>query len=121
MKSAKPWEQPKKKKRKKSARPRPEALARRYTLPAWAMEEIKKAAPEYQSHGRVLQVAMEILTRMETPPPPDPQPGDMAQMTYRIPPRTVDLIEELAKSQYNNDRPQVFAAGMKALKMKKIK
>jgi hypothetical protein len=42
-------------------------------------------------------------------------------MTYRIPPRTVDLIEELAKSQYNNDRPQVFAAGMKALKMKKIK
>ena len=47
--------------------------------------------------------------------------GEMRRMTYRIPQRTVDLIEELAQTSYNNDRAQVFAAGIKAIKMKKIK
>ena len=42
-------------------------------------------------------------------------------MTYRIPQRTVDLIEELARTSYNHDRAQVFAAGIKAIKMKKLK
>ena len=33
----------------------------------------------------------------------------------------MNLIEELAQTSYNNDRAQVFAAGIKAIKMKKIK
>ena len=84
------------------------------------MEAIREAAAEYRSRGRVVQVAAELLTRMDPPPSPEPL-GEMRRMTYRIPQRTVDLIEELAQTSYNNDRAQVFAAGIKAIKMKKIK
>ena len=121
MKAAKPWEGPKSKKRGKPEKPGPADVSKRYTLPAAAVEAILEAAAEYRSRGRVVQVAAELLTRMDTPPAPDPEPGEMRRMTYRIPQRTVDIIEELAKSSYNNDRAQVFAAGVKAIKMKKIK
>ena len=119
MKDAKPWERQKSKKHKKSEKPGD--VSKRYTLPASAVEAIRNVAAEYRSRGRVVQVAAELLTRMDPPPAPDPEPGEMQRMTYRIPQRTVDIIEELAKSNYNNDRAQVFAAGMKAIKMKKIK
>ena len=121
MKNAKPWEGPKNKKKKKSGKPGPSDVSKRYTLPAAAVDAIREAAAEYRSRGRVVQVAAELLTRMDPPPAPDPEPGEMRRMTYRIPQRTVDIIEELAKSSYNNDRAQVFAAGVKAIKMKKIK
>jgi hypothetical protein len=116
MKPQKPWEGPKRKKKNKSG-----DISKRYTLPAAAVEAIREAAAEYRSRGRVVQVAAELLTRMDPPPVPDPALGEMRRMTYRIPQRTVDLIEELARTSYNNDRAQVFAAGIKAIKMKKLK
>jgi hypothetical protein len=121
MKDAKPWDRPKNKKHKKPGTSGAKDVSKRYTLPASAVEAIRNAAAEYRSRGRVVQVAAELLARMDPPPAPDPEPGEMQRMTYRIPQRTVDIIEELAKSNYNNDRAQVFAAGVKAIKMKKIK
>jgi hypothetical protein len=121
MKAAKPWERPRSKKRKKSGNPDAGDVSKRYTLPASAVEAIREASAAYRSRGRVVQVAAELLTRMDPPPAPDPEPGEMKRMTYRIPRRTVDIIEELARTSYNNDRAQVFAAGVKALNMKKIK
>src|SRR3954453_7093413 len=120
-KPAKPWERPKRKKPGKSAKPEHGDASKRYTLPGAAVEAIKLAAAEYRSRGRVVQVAAELLARMDPLPAPDPNPGEMRRMTYRIPRRTVDIIEEIAKSNYNNDRAQVFAAGIKVIKMKKIK
>ena len=121
MKAQKPWEGTKGKKKRKSGKPDSGDVSKRYTLPAAAIEAIREVAAEYRSRGRVVQVAAELLTRMDPPPAPDPAPGEMRRMTYRIPRRTVDIIEELAKTNYNNDRAQVFAAGIKAIRMKKIK
>lgn len=117
MKPQKPWDGAKRRKKSKSG----EDVSKRYTLPAAVVEEIREAAAEYRSRGRVVQVAAELLTRMDPPPAPDPALGEMRRMTYRIPRRTVDLIEELARTSYNNDRAQVFAAGIKAIKMKKLR
>ena len=116
MKPQKPWDGAKRKKKNKSG-----DISKRYTLPAAAVEAIREAAAEYRSRGRVVQVAAELLTRMDPPPSPEPALGEMQRMTYRIPRRTVDLIEELARTSYNDDRAKIFAAGRKAIKMKKLK
>ena len=63
MKPQKPWEGPKRKKKSKSG-----DISKRYTLPAAAVEAIREAAAEYRSRGRVVQVAAELLTRMDPPP-----------------------------------------------------
>jgi hypothetical protein len=120
MKGSKPWEQPKGKKKKKPKKPGPSDVSKRYTLPLAVVQEIKKAAVEYRTQGRVLQIATELLVRMDPLPPPDPEPGENTRMTYRIPHRTANIIEELAKSNYNNDRSQVFSACVKAIKTKRI-
>ena len=120
MKVSKPWERPKSKKKKKSQKVGPSDVSKRYSLPLSVVEEIRKAAPDYRSHGRVLQVATELLVRMDPLPAPDPEPGEKTRMTYRIPQRTANIIEELAKANYNNDRSQVFSACVKAIKTKKI-
>jgi len=120
MKALKPWERPKSRKKKKSKKPSPSDVSKRYSLPLSVVEEIKKVAPDYRSQGRVLQVATELLVRMDPLPAPDPEPGEKTRMTYRIPQRTANIIEELAKSSYNNDRSQVFSACVKAIKAKKI-
>jgi len=116
MKPKKPWEGAKGKKKNKSG-----DISKRYTLPAEVVEAIRQSSAEYRSRGRVVQVAAELLTRMDPPPAPEQALGEMQRMTYRIPQRTVDLIEELARTSYNNDRAQVFAAGIKAIRMKKLK
>jgi len=121
MKAAKPWERPKSKKRGNPGKPGPGDVSKRYTLPVAAVEAIREAAAEYRSRGRVVQVAVELLARMDPPPAPDPEPGEMRRMTYRIPQRTVDIIEELSKPNYNTDRAQGFTARVKAIKMKKTK
>jgi hypothetical protein len=117
----KPWQAPKDRKKRKAGTPGSGDVSKRYTLPAAAVEAIQEISGEYRSRGRVVQIAAELLTRMDPPPAPDPALGEMRRMTYRIPRRTVDLIEELARTSYNNDRAQVFAAGIKAIKMKKLK
>ncbi len=121
MKASKPWEQPKRGKRKKANKAGLSDVSKRYSLPRWVVDEIKKAAPDYRSQGRVLQVATELLVRMDSLPPPDPEPIEMTRMTYRIPQRTANIIEDLAKTNYNDDRAQVFSACMKAIKSKKLK
>ena len=96
-------------------------VAKRYTLPASAVRELKKAGLDYGSQGKALLAATEILIRMEDPPPPDPQPSESTQATFRLHVRTVDIIQTLARTRYNNDRGQVFAACVKVLKMKRIR
>jgi hypothetical protein len=94
-------------------------IARRYSIPAWAVDEIKKAGDIYGSQGRALLAATEILIRMMDPPAPEPtQPETL--MTLRLHARTAELIETLSKSRYEN-RAQVFAACIKVLKMKRIR
>jgi hypothetical protein len=118
----KPWEKPRSKKKKKRGKPDPSTdVAKRYTLPASVVGEIREKAHEYGSQGRVLQVAAELLLRVESPPAAESEPFEKARMTYRIPRRTAEIIDALSEANYNADRVQVFAACMKVLKMKRIK
>ena len=96
-----------------------EMIARRYNVPAWAAEEIKKAGEIYGSQGRALLAATEILIRMVNPPPPEPTEPE-TRMTLRLHTRTVDIIEKLSRTRYKS-RAQVFAACVKVLKMKRIR
>src|SRR5260221_12098542 len=96
-------------------------VAKRYTsIPASVVKEIRKASRIYGSQGRALQVATEILIRMRRRPllPPE-STSIVTQMTYKLVPRTVELIDELADTVYEN-RQQVFAACVEALKMTDI-
>lgn len=91
-----------------------------YTLPFPVILEIRRAAKEYGSQGRALQVASEILIRMKKMPavaPPDPEL--LMRMTYKLTPRTIRLIDELARTQYG-DAGRAIAACMQTLKLKKI-
>lgn len=100
---------------------RPSALiAKSYTVPAEAAEEIRKAASLYGTQGRVLLAATEILIRLDKVPPPEPEQRT-ARVTFRLQARTIELIEKLSKQKYNNNVAQVFAACVKILKMRKIK
>jgi len=96
-------------------------VAKRYTsIPASVVKEIRKASKIYGSQGRALQVATEILIRMRRRPLLPPESNSViTQMTYKLVPRTVELIDELADSVYEN-RQQVFAACVEALKMTDI-
>ena len=93
---------------------------RSYTLPFPVILEIRRAAKEYGSQGRALQVASEILIRLRRPPavaPPNPEL--LMRMTYKLTPRTIRLIDELARTQYG-DAGRAIAACMQTLKLRKI-
>jgi hypothetical protein len=96
-------------------------VAKRYTsIPVSAVKEFRKASKIYGSQGRALQVATELLIRMRKRPLLLPESNSVVtQMTYKLVPRTVELIDELADSVYEN-RQQVFAACVEALKMTDI-
>lgn len=96
-------------------------VAKRYTsIPASAVKEFRKFSKIYGSQGRALQVATELLIRMRKRPLLLPESNSVVtQMTYKLVPRTVELIDELADSVYEN-RQQVFAACVEALKMTDI-
>lgn len=96
-------------------------VAKRYTsIPASAVKEFRKFSKTYGSQGRALQVATELLIRMRKRPLLLPESNSVVtQMTYKLVPRTVELIDELADSVYEN-RQQVFAACVEALKMTDI-
>jgi hypothetical protein len=93
-----------------------------YLLPFPVLLEIRKLAKEYGSQGRAMQVGSEILLRMLEPPPagPPPDPDMMVRMTYKLPPRTIKVIDELARTEYHNPG-EVIEASIKTLKMKKLK
>ncbi len=124
---------PRKTKDKKKSRKPPKLAPRRrgqgdvapttpksYTLPFPVVLEIRRAVKDYGSQGRALQVASEILTRMRKPPSVEPvDPEMLMRMTYKLTPRTIQLIDELARTQYGS-AGQAIAACIKTLKMKKI-
>lgn len=91
-----------------------------YTLPYYVILELRQLAREYGSQGRALQVGSEILKRMRRPPAVGrPDPDTLMRMTYKLPPRTIRVIDELAQNEYE-DAGQAIAASLKTLKMKKI-
>ena len=91
-----------------------------YTLPFATILEIRKVAPEYGSQGRALQVGTELLVRMRKLPSVErADPDTLMRMTYKLTPRTIRLIDELARTEYD-DAGQVISACLKTLSMKKI-
>lgn len=99
----------------------PSMVAKRYTMPAAAAEQLKKVASSFGSQGRAIQVATEILSRMEAPPTAEMKAREMTRTTFRLHNSTAELIEALSRKLYDNDRAQVFAACVKVLKMKRIR
>jgi hypothetical protein len=91
-----------------------------YNLPFDVILEIRKAASIYGSQGRAVQVGSELLVRLPKPiPVPQPDPEQIKRRTYKLSPRTIQVIEQLAESEYG-DPGQVLAASMKILKVKKL-
>ncbi|HEY6349534.1 MAG TPA: hypothetical protein VI636_09010 [Candidatus Angelobacter sp.] len=95
----------------------------KYTISVGTAKAIKKAVPTYGSQGRALQVATEMLIRMEEPPGLQPQSEDepVVRVSMRLRKRTYELIRELSELKYGHDTGQVIAACVKVLKMKRIK
>jgi hypothetical protein len=99
----------------------PATTPKSYTLPLPVFIQIREAASIYGSQGRAIQVGSEILARLKTPLPVDrPDEESLTRMTYKLSPRTIELIDELAQSAYH-DAGEVLAASMKALKMKNLR
>jgi hypothetical protein len=101
-----------------------EVVITKYTITTTTARDIKKVAPLYGSQGRALQIATEMLIRMENPPPPEPEaqkPPPMIRVSMRVRKRTYELIRRLSQLKYNEDPGQVITACVKVLKMKKIK
>ncbi|HET9363562.1 MAG TPA: hypothetical protein VFP71_01105 [Candidatus Angelobacter sp.] len=96
----------------------PPTVAKSYTLPVSVFLAIRKAAGEYGSQGRAVQVGSEILSRLQDPiSVKEVPPSSQIRMTYKLAPRTVRLIHRLTETAYQNSG-QVLAACMKALKLK---
>jgi hypothetical protein len=95
-------------------------VAKSYTLPFPVVLEIRRAVKDYGSQGRALQVASELAIRLKKLPAAQPvDPEMLMRMTYKLTPRTIHLIDELARKQYGSSG-QAIAACMQTLKMKKI-
>jgi len=101
-------------------RPRPRTyntrcVAKRYKVPRWVVKAIRKQAPVYGSQGRAVQVATELLIRQKKRVNVNHRgDGAMVGMTYKLTPRTVELIEQLC-AKYGK-RGNVFAACAKIIK-----
>src|SRR5215469_24298 len=81
----------------------PATVPKSYTLPVPVFVQIREAAAIYGSQGRAIQVGSEILSRLKKPLPVEPpNPDSLTRMTYKLSPRTVELIEELAETDYQD-------------------
>jgi len=90
-----------------------------YNLPFGIILEIRDAASIYGSQGRAVQVGSEMLMRLpKTLDVPKPDPSTMKRRTYKLAPRTIEVIEHLAEEY--GDAGQVLAACIKVLKVKKF-
>jgi hypothetical protein len=99
----------------------PPTIPKSYTLPFPVILELRRAAKEYGSQGRALQVGSELAIRLrKLPSVGKPDREMLMRMTYKLPPRTVQLIEEIARTQYDGDAGQAIAACVKLLKVKKF-
>ena len=98
----------------------PPTIPKSYTVPFDAILDLRRLAPEYGSQGRALQVASEIAIRMRRPPQvEEPDPDTLMRMTYKLPPRTIRVIEELARNQYGSAGKAIVGC-VEALKIKKL-
>ena len=98
----------------------PPTVAKSYTLPLSVFFAIRKAASEYGSQGRAVQVGSEILSRLQDPiDVKEASPSSLIRMTYKLAPRTVKLIHQLKEKTYQ-DSGQVLDACMQALKLKNL-
>ena len=116
-----PW---KPQKRTPPGRDSAHVVVTKFTIPVETAKEIKQAAPIYGSQGRALQVATEMLIRMENTPAPEPAKHNsptLVRVSMRLHKRTHELIGKLSKSKYNGDPAQVIQACMKVLRAKRIK
>jgi hypothetical protein len=95
----------------------PPTIAKRYKLARSVMKSIKDVAPEYGSLGRALQVATELLIRLPKPIkiPPTLAEEEVVGKTYKLAPRTIELIEQLSNNHYGK-RGNVLAACVEILK-----
>ncbi len=87
--------------------------AKRYKLPAEAVKPIEKYGKVHGQQSRAIQIAVEILWRVYSPSVPLRTPDSILNSpivgkTYKLPPRTVHLIEALA-GEYET-RGKVLAA-----------
>jgi hypothetical protein len=99
----------------------PATTPKSYTLPLPVFVQIREAASIYGSQGRAIQVGSEILARLKTPLPVErPDDQSLTRMTYKLSPRTIELIDELAHTSYH-DPGEVLAASMKALNVKNLR
>ena len=88
-------------------------LAKRYKLPEAALKIIERAGKIHGQQSRAIQVAVEILWRFYSPSVPVRIPesifnSPLVGRTYKLPPRTVELIDALA-GEYET-RGKVLAA-----------
>lgn len=91
-----------------------------YELSLDVILEIRKAASIYGSQGRAVQVGSEILARLPNPiSVPEPAPTSIKRRTYKLSPRTIELIQQLSETDYDSPG-QVLAASMMILKVKKL-
>jgi hypothetical protein len=91
-----------------------------YKLPLAVILEIRKVASLYGSQGRALQVGSEILVRMAKPlAVPQANPESIRRMTYKLAPRTIEIIQKLSETTYD-DPGQALAACVKALRLKNL-
>jgi hypothetical protein len=99
----------------------PPTVAKSYTLPLSAYLAIRKVAGLYGSQGRALQVGTEILSRLEDPlQVRKPTKSSQKRMTYKLVPRTVELIQRLSETVYES-RAETLAACVEALKLKNLR
>jgi hypothetical protein len=94
----------------------------KYTVTVDTAKAIKKSVPTYGSQGRALQVATEMMIRMEDPPALEGKDEDapVVRVSVRLHRRTYELIRRLSE-RYGENPGQVIAACMKVLRMKKIR
>ncbi len=98
----------------------PPTVAKSYTLPVSAYLAIRKVAGLYGSQGRALQVGSEILSRLEDPlPVKKTGKTSKRRITYKLVPRTVELIHQLTESAYESSG-ETLAACVEALKLKNL-
>jgi hypothetical protein len=91
-----------------------------YKLNLNAVLEIRDMASIYGSQGRAIQVGSELLLRLPKPiAVPQTAPASMERRTYKLAPRTIEVIQQLSETGYD-DPGQVLAACMKILKVKKL-
>lgn len=93
----------------------PVTTTRRYLLPVTTVRAIRNVTPAYGSQGRALQVATEILIRSKRPIKLETElTGTMTRMTYKLLPRTIELIDRLV--EVYGDAGTVLAVCVQVLK-----